>query len=299
MLAQELLNDGGQTLGLVLGDEGAAPGHGNEASLGKEACEAPSVLGRKELVLRRPNDERQLVEASQRLCRLVGVADIDGTQQSREVAPDSGTPADGVGVGTHDPRLDRVSGRPAVGEGQTLDESRLNRLRHAPHQIARARDPQRIALRARRELLERFARGEDKPSDALGVVADEPLRDGAAGVVGDDRDVVELERLEQVGHYPGEAGKREVGALLHGVRVRSERKVGRDAAAPFCKPGHDTSPEVAVHPDAVDENDRRATAALAILDHPPGRATDRRSPSAALMDTTASRWRAPCFVDGG
>jgi hypothetical protein len=278
VLAQELLNDGGQTLGLVLGDEGAAPGHGNEASLGKEACEAPSVLGRKELVLRRPNDERRLVEASQRLCRLVGVADIDGTQQSRKVAPDSGTPADGVGVGTHDPRLDRVSGRPAVGEGQTLDESRLNRLRHAPHQSARARDPQQIALRARRELLERIARGEDKPSDALGVVADEPLRDGAAGVVGDDRDV---------------------GALLHGVRVRSEREVGRDAAAPFCKPGHDTSPEVAVHPDAVDENDRRATAALAILDHPPGRATDRRSPSAALMDTTASRWRAPCFVDGG
>jgi hypothetical protein len=211
----------------------------------------------------------------------VGVADIDGTQQSREVAPDSGTPADGVGVGTHDPRLDRVSGRPAVGEGQTLDESRLNRLRHAPHQIARARDPQQIALRARgggrRAIARRRRRCRWRRSRrrrARAPRAGRPL----PGRGREARGRCPPSRGSSALRAEGRA--RCSGALLqawarHLARGRrSPRRRGRKRPASHGR-----------------ARDTRSS--------PPGRATDRRSPSAALMDTTASRWRAPCFVDGG
>jgi hypothetical protein len=35
------------------------------------------------------------------------------------------------------------------------------------------------------------------------MMSDEPLRDGSAGVVGDDSDLVEIERLDQIRDDPG------------------------------------------------------------------------------------------------
>jgi hypothetical protein len=96
------------------------------------------------------------------------------------------------------------------------------------------------------------------------------LGHGAAGVVGDDHHVLEAERVDEVGHDPGQARQRHVGPVAQRMRVRSERKVRGDRAADTVEPRHDAAPQVAVDPDAVDEDDRTPAAAAAELDRPRG-----------------------------
>ena len=48
--------------------------------------------------------------------------------------------------------------------------------------------------------------GEDEAADPLGMAGDEDLRHGAAGVVADDRHVLEVERLEEGGDRRGDPG---------------------------------------------------------------------------------------------
>jgi hypothetical protein len=83
-------------------------------------------------------------------------------------------------------------------------------------------------------------------------------------------------------HDPGHSRQREVCVVAQGVGVSAERKIGHDAAVLVRQRGGDRAPQVAVHPDAVHEHDRRAAAALPVLDRA-GRPAVRRSPSSGLI----------------
>jgi len=67
-------------------------------------------------------------------------------------------------------------------------------------QLQRAQD-------RRQEVLQAIAVRQHEPTDALGALARENLGDRAAGVVGDDRHVLELERLEEVGDQVRDASR--------------------------------------------------------------------------------------------
>jgi ketosteroid isomerase-like protein len=113
-------------------------------------------------------------------------------------------------------------------------------------------------------------RGEDEPTDALGVPPDQRLRDGAARVVADDADVVQVERGQEVGDDPRDAEQRQVGLAVERDRVAAERDVERDAAVAVRESGHHLAPEVAVDRSAVNEDKHRPAAALAVLERPGG-----------------------------
>ena len=101
--------------------------------------------------------------------------------------------------------------------------------------------------------------GEDEAADAIGVGGDQDLRDGAAGVVADDGDVVEPRAARSarraIAAMPGGG---EVGAGQHRDPVGADRPVGRDAAAAVGEAVDDAVPEAAVDQVAVDEDDRLA-----------------------------------------
>ena len=228
------------------------------------------MLDRKQLVSCRPGHERGLVKPAECIGGLERVARVDRSEQPRQVPPHAAVSEDILRVRAHDLGLDRVVGGPAVGDPQPLDPAELHGGRDQPQQARHPRGRLQITLRPRREAVERVARCEDERADALGAVAREPLRDRAARVVGDDGHVVQVERGQEVGQDPRQLGKGHFGVLAQRLGVRSEREVGRDAAVTVGEFGHHPTPEVAVHTHAMDEDDRWAAAALAVLDRPGG-----------------------------
>ena len=102
------------------------------------------------------------------------------------------------------------------------------------------------------------------------VAGDQHLRHRAAGVVADDRHVLEVERLEEAVDDRGDAGRGEVGVGVHRDLLGADRPVGRDAAAAIGEPVDDAVPEAAVDEEAVDEDDRLALARFAVADAPRG-----------------------------
>jgi hypothetical protein len=99
-------------------------------------------------------------------------------------------------------------------------------------------------------------------------MADEPLGDRAARVIGHHHHVVKLERVDEVGDDPGEPRQRHVRVRAQRVRVRAERKVRHDTPVVLREHRRDRPPEVAVHADPVHENERLPAAALAVRDGP-------------------------------
>jgi 3-oxoacyl-[acyl-carrier protein] reductase len=90
----------------------------------------------------------------------------------------------------------------------------------------------------------------------------------AAGVVADERDVLELEALERLGDHAREAGRGEVGSGRHRRPVRTERKGQRDAAMARGEAVDRPAPELSVHENAVHEDDRWSVPALGHADRP-------------------------------
>jgi hypothetical protein len=90
------------------------------------------------------------------------------------------------------------------------------------------------------------------------------------GVVGHERDVVQVERLEDVGEDLRAAVEREVLLAVEGDRVPAEREVEHDAPVRLGEGGRDGAPQVAVDRRAVGEDHRRPAAALAVLDRAGG-----------------------------
>ena len=112
---------------------------------------------------------------------------------------------------------------------QSLNGLELHGVGDDPGEQPRARHHLQVLLRRRRELLERVARGEHQAGDPVGVAPDQRLRDGTARVVGDDRDVVEVQGLEEVRGDPRHAGQGQIGIGFQRDRMGAPRQVWGDA----------------------------------------------------------------------
>ena len=100
------------------------------------------------------------------------------------------------------------------------------------------------------------------------MVERDELADGAAGVVADEGDVVEVQRGEEVAHQPRDARRAEVGVLIERDAMRAEREVGHDAARRALQQRRHLAPHLAVDQQAVEEDDWRALAGVAVVDGP-------------------------------
>jgi hypothetical protein len=133
---------------------------------------------------------------------------------------------------------------------------------------------------------------------------DDHLRERAAGVVAHEHDVLQVERLEELGDERGERPgvERRVGPQRD--RVRPERPVGRDAAmTDGGERRQDVAPQQRVRQEPVEEDDRppAGRAALGVA-HRAGGERDRRhansfrsaSPkrSSGTASGSTSRWKA-------
>ena len=98
------------------------------------------------------------------------------------------------------------------------------------------------------------------------MVRCDELAQRPAGVVPDQRDVLELERGHEVGDQRGEPQRRAVCALVERDLVRSEQPVRRDHAEVRGETRRDLAPQLAVGEQAVDEQDRLSGALLAVAD---------------------------------
>jgi hypothetical protein len=129
-----------------------------------------------------------------------------------------------------------------------------------------------------------MARRTHDPSDRRGVVAYEQLDEGAAGIVADKRDVVEVEAIEELGHEPGGPAQGKVCVAAHRVAMRAERLCRGDAAVVGRELGDHVVPEGGVHHQAVQEHDRRSFATgVPVLDR-----------SGGELDPTGGRGRRGC-----
>ena len=121
----------------------------------------------------------------------------------------------------------------------------------------------------------------------------------AAGVVADERDVVELERGDRVGDQVGHGGRGEVGVRRHRDDVRAERQVERDAAEVGAEAGDDLAPQVRVDEQAVDEDERRPAADAVVAEHAlRQRELTRGAEALGAQVSMGSRpWFAPSHTD--
>ena len=87
------------------------------------------------------------------------------------------------------------------------------------------------------------------------AVGREQLDERTAGVVADQRDVVEVEPLEELGDQPRQPARREVGVGVHGVAVRAQRQRRGDAAVVAGELGDDVVPQRGVHQQAGQQHD--------------------------------------------
>jgi hypothetical protein len=102
------------------------------------------------------------------------------------------------------------------------------------------------------------------------VAGHDHLAHGAARVVAHERDVVEVERVEQVGHHPGQAGQVERGARRDGRGMAPQRQVGGDDPVAVGEQRDVVVPQVAVDERPVHEDLRRPVPCLAHPDRTGG-----------------------------
>ena len=106
--------------------------------------------------------------------------------------------------------------------------------------------------------------GQHEPADPLRVAGDEHLRHRAAGVVADDRHVLQVQRLEEAVDGRGDSVRSQVRIRLHRDLLGADRPVGGDAAAAIRELVDDAVPETTVDEEAMDEDNRLALAGLAV-----------------------------------
>jgi hypothetical protein len=121
---------------------------------------------------------------------------------------------------------------------------------HGLHQrVDAAREPAddlQRPERGREKVLVRVARREDQAGQAVGMVRRHELAQGATRVVAHQRDVLEAERLGEVGDELREPRRGEIGVRRHGLTVRAERQVGNDATKAILQARDDLAPQRAV-----------------------------------------------------
>lgn len=107
----------------------------------------------------------------------------------------------------------------------------------------------------REELLKGVAVGEDEPGDARGMVGDDKLADGAAGVVANEGDIVEVEGGQKVGDELGDAQWAKIGVGMQWKRVSAQGKVWRDATKLRDEVRNKLAPEGMIRQQAVKEDE--------------------------------------------
>jgi hypothetical protein len=172
--------------------------------------------------------DRRAVE--HRLDPAAGEAGVDGSVEQRP---------EGQRRVAHGPQPDLLAEGPDGGAGAGGDEQR--------HE-----EP-------RRELLEGVAVGEHEPAHSRRAVTQRQLAQAASGVVADEGHAVEVERVEQGEHGPGDGDRRQLRVGIRGPAVGTERPVRHDAAHPVGRQAlRHGLPQGAADEEAVDEHrDRR------------------------------------------
>ena len=259
-LSRDLLDQGGQPVGLVDHRERARALDRLHARAGHLRRQALRELEREQLVVRRPGEQHRLAEGGQPARGVERDLVVEGDGEAAQVLEHAGL----LEHRLHPPAREVVD--VAVREHPEA-ERRAPRGREA-HRLQRRLQPAREPRgrdqpleRARREVLVHVAVGQHERAEALRVVDRDDLAERAAGVVADQHDVVELERLEERGDDRRDAARGDVGARAHRLRMGAERPGRHDRAQPARGqlPGED-GPQVAAHQVAVDEHDRAPVA---------------------------------------
>ena len=103
-------------------------------------------------------------------------------------------------------------------------------------------------------MVEGVAGGQDEPPEPRRSLRRDELTDRPAGVVAYERDVVEVERVEQREDDPGHAVGRGRRGVAQGQAVGAERQVGHDAAVLRRQRVDDAAPEAPVDERPVEEH---------------------------------------------
>jgi hypothetical protein len=103
------------------------------------------------------------------------------------------------------------------------------------------------------------------------VVRTDELAQRTAGVVADERHVLELEPLEQLGDHRGDTERREVRVGAHRDPVRAEWQLRDDAAGLAGEQRRERAPHAAVDEQPMDQHDGRSGALFGVCRRPPGK----------------------------
>ena len=110
----------------------------------------------------------------------------------------------------------------------------------------------------RRKILERVAVRQHETADPARIVGEQQLAECTAGVVADERDVGESQRVEDLVDHPRHPDRRQIGLRVHRRAMAAERPVDEDG--PDAMVGElrgDGIPQCAVDEEPVDEDHRR------------------------------------------
>ena len=136
---------------------------------------------------------------------------VDATGEAGDVPPDPS-----IGQRRADPlpgaRLDAVGAAAARSPAASGAPAAAASVAACARERGVAGGDEQRHERLRREVLERVAVRQHEAPDATGVGVDNELADRPAGVVADERDVVQVERLEEGDDEPGDAARREIGS---------------------------------------------------------------------------------------
>jgi hypothetical protein len=117
-------------------------------------------------------------------------------------------------------------------------------------------------------------------------VRHDELADAASRVVAHQRDVLQVERLQGLGHEPGQSGRRQIAPCRDRVALGAERQVQHDDLVAVGEAWDGLPPQPAVDCDAVDEDQWRARPIAAVGQAAVGQVDDRHqgsSPRSSIL----------------
>jgi hypothetical protein len=242
--------------------------------------EPPAVFRGHQPVLRGPHHEYRAAERPVALRPFQQhVAWWDAPAVGLEVPPHRGLLASGPEPLVHDLVGYRSLAHPAPPARRPPGRAEAQQLGEEREAAGHARgEGEEAAGNARRVVVERLARDEHHPRHPLGAaVGDEDLR--AAPVVLHERDVVQVELLQELPDQHREPSQRQVRVRPHGTEMRAQRQVREHAAVLAAQLGDDVAPLRRRDGDAVHEDeDGAAPAGVGVLDRA-GRELDLRHQS--------------------
>ena len=185
----------------------------------------------------------------------------------RRVAKDVAIAHAGERVGVGGLPVEGVLDEEAEGDRQLADLGVLEGGEQLMQGLGVAGGGGQAVERLRRELVVgRLARGQDEALDTVDPTGQGDLGVGAAGVVADQRHVLEAERIEGGGNQRPAARGVEIRIRLEADAMGPEREIEDDAIEAVGEQVDDPAPEVGVGQPAVGEDQRPARAATEILD---------------------------------